>query len=59
MPPPPPNQIADAKLARGIKTPEIWDPYWLKGVLRARKVSNAVAGAAYTMEQATLVPWDG
>jgi uncharacterized protein len=59
VPPPPPNQIVYAKLGSGIKTPEIWDPYWLKGVLRSRKVSNKVAGAAYTMEQATLVPWDG
>jgi hypothetical protein len=59
VPPPPPNQIIYVKLAKGIKTPEIWDPFWLKGVVRTHKVSNAVAGAAYTMDQATLVPWEG
>jgi hypothetical protein len=59
VPPPPPNQIVYAKLAKGIKPPQIWDPYWLKGVLRTRTVSNKVAGSAYSMEQAILVPWNG
>jgi uncharacterized protein len=59
VPPPPPNQIVYAKLVKGIKTPQIWDPYWLKGVLRARTISNKVAGSAYVMEQAALVPWNG
>jgi hypothetical protein len=59
VPPPPPNQIVYAKLAKGIKPPQIWDPYWLKGVLRTHTVSNKVAGSAYLMEQAILVPWNG
>jgi hypothetical protein len=59
VPPPPPNQIVYAKLAKGIKPPQIWDPYWLKGVLRTRTVSNKVAGSAYSMDQAILVPWNG
>ena len=59
VPPPPPNQIIYAKLAKGIKTPEFSQAFWFKGTLRARTVSNRVAGAAYSMENPTLVPWDG
>lgn len=58
VPPPPPNQLIYAKLAKGITPPEIWDPYWLKGVLRSRKYSSDLAGAAYSMDQATLERWD-
>jgi hypothetical protein len=57
--PPPPNQIVYAKLAKGIKTREFWQAFWFKGTLRTRTVSNRVAGAAYSMDNPTLVPWDG
>jgi hypothetical protein len=59
VPPPPPNQIVYAKLAKGIKTPEFWQAFWFKGTLRTHSVSNRVAGAAYSMDNLTLVPWDG
>jgi hypothetical protein len=59
VPPPPPNQIVYAKLAKGIKTPESWQAFWFKGTLRTQSVSNRVAGAAYSMDNPTLVPWDG
>lgn len=42
-----------------MKPPEIWDPFWLKGVIRSHAVTNKMAGAAYTMDEATLVPWNG
>jgi hypothetical protein len=38
-----------------MKPPEIWDPFWLKGVIRSHAVTNKMAGAAYTMDEATLV----
>ena len=59
VPPPPPNQIIYAKLARGVPTPNIWDPFWLRGTLRAQTFKSDVAGAAYTMDDATLKPWQG
>jgi uncharacterized protein len=59
VPPPPPNQIIYVKLDKGIEAPEIMDPYGVKGVLRVRKVANDVAGSAYTLEQATISPWEG
>ena len=59
VPPPPPNQIVYAHLATPIKTPEIWDPYWLRGELHVETVKNKLAGSAYTMADASLVPYDG
>jgi hypothetical protein len=59
VPPPPPNQIVYARLATPIKTPEIWDPYWLRGELRVETKKNKLAGSAYTMADASLVPYDG
>jgi len=59
VPPPPPNQLVYAKLGQAIKTPQIWDPYWLRGELRVETVKNQIAGSAYTMVDAVLVPYDG
>jgi hypothetical protein len=59
VPPPPPNQIVYAHLTTPIKTPEIWDPYWLRGELRVETKKNKLAGSAYTMTDASLVPYDG
>lgn len=59
VPPPPPNQLVHVKLAAPVKTPQIWDPYWLRGELRIETVKNRVAGSAYAMDDATLAPYDG
>ncbi|HJT99165.1 MAG TPA: DUF3299 domain-containing protein [Rhodanobacteraceae bacterium] len=59
VPPPPPNQIVFAHLAKPVKTPEIWDPYWLRGELRVETKKNKLAGSAYAMADASLVPYDG
>lgn len=59
VPPPPPNQLVHVKLAKPVATPQIWDPYWLRGELRIETVRNRVAGSAYAMDGATLVPYDG
>jgi hypothetical protein len=59
VPPPPPNQIVYVKLDTAIEPPEIWDPYSVKGVLHTRKTANDVAGSAYTLEKASVKPWEG
>jgi hypothetical protein len=59
VPPPPPNQLVFARRAKPVKTPEIWDPYWLRGELRIDTVKNSLGGSAYTMDDAVLVPYDG
>jgi hypothetical protein len=59
VPPPPPNQLVHAVLAKPMAVPQIWDPYWLRGVLRTETTRNKVAGSAYSMDGAILVPYDG
>ena len=59
VPPPPPNQIVYVKLPHGVEAPEITDPYGVKGVLRAQKTSNDLAGSAYVLEDASIAPWQG
>lgn len=59
VPPPPPNQLVHAVLAKPMPVPQIWDPYWLRGVLRTETTRNKVAGSAYSMDGAILVPYDG
>jgi hypothetical protein len=57
VPPPPPNMLVHVHLARAVPTPQIWDPFWLRGVLRIHAERNAVAASAYAMEPAELVKY--
>jgi hypothetical protein len=58
VPPPPPNQLVHAVLAKPMPTPQISDPYWLRGELRIETVKNKVAGSAYSMSDAVLLPME-
>lgn len=58
VPPPPPNMMVHVVLAHGIEPPQLWDPYWLRGVLRIETTSNSMAASAYNMQQAALLPYD-
>ncbi|HMH69652.1 MAG TPA: DUF3299 domain-containing protein [Pinirhizobacter sp.] len=57
VPPPPPNMLVDVKLAAPIDTPQIWDPFWLRGTLVSQPQHNAVAASAYSMTDAQLLPY--
>jgi len=59
VPPPPPNQLIYVTLDEPMKTPEIWDPYWLLGELSAEQIHSGVAGSAYTMKRARLKEYEG
>jgi hypothetical protein len=58
VPPPPPNMMVHVVLAHGIDPPQLWDPYWLRGVLRIETTSNSMAASAYDMQQAALLPYN-
>lgn len=58
-PPPPPNQIVYVSLKKAILSPEMWNPQWLQGQLRATTTENALGGSAYAMDDASVVPYDG
>lgn len=59
VPPPPPNQIVFARLSQPIPTPEVWEPYWLKGILQEETTQSGLAGSAYVMSQAALAGYEG
>jgi hypothetical protein len=56
VPPPPPNQIIYSTYSKGLKMDEIYEPYWLEGILKTSIISNDIATAAYTIsvDRATL-----
>jgi hypothetical protein len=57
VPPPPPNQILYVRLKKGVKQPEIWDPYWVKGTIKIESFANDTAATAYTMDADVLMPY--
>jgi hypothetical protein len=54
VPPPPPNMMIHVVLAQPIDTPSLWDPFWLKGILRTDVTQNSMASSAYAMQSASL-----
>ncbi|GAB3052681.1 DUF3299 domain-containing protein [Stenotrophomonas tumulicola] len=58
VPPPPPNQIVHVRLAQGIPMPDMYSPFFLTGKLAAERFDDALAGSAYTMQDAGLKPYE-
>jgi hypothetical protein len=58
VPPPPPNQIILARLAKPIPVTEIYDAYWIEGTLANEKVDNDIAQAAYTLKAEKVTLWE-
>lgn len=50
VPPPPPNQIIFVDYPQGIKQEELYDPFWISGILKTSLINNEIATAAYTMQ---------
>lgn len=57
VPPPPPNMMVHVTLAHGVDAPQLWDAFWLEGVLRIETTRNSMAESAYAMHDATLQPY--
>jgi hypothetical protein len=58
VPPPPPNQIILARLAKPIPVTEIYDAYWVEGTLKVELNRNEVAAAAYLLEAEKVTLWE-
>jgi hypothetical protein len=59
VPPPPPNQIVYAKLAKPIPVPDMYAPQWVDGTLVIERTDNELGASAYTMKVDTVTTWDG
>lgn len=57
VPPPPPNQIIHVRPERPMPMIEIWDPYWVEGTVRIRKIENTMAKASYAIDAVNVVPY--
>jgi uncharacterized protein len=58
VPPPPPNQIILARLAKPIPVTEIYDAYWIEGTLNVEKIKNDIAASAYTLTTTKVTLWE-
>ena len=59
VPPPPPNQIVYAKLAKAIPVPDMYAPQWVEGQLVIERTDNDLGASAYTMKVDTVKLWEG
>lgn len=58
VPPPPPNQLVYVKLQAPYELTSMWDPFWISGTLRARGFESDMGLAGYTLEQASVAPYE-
>ena len=58
VPPPPPNQIILARLAKPIPVTEIYDAYWIEGTLNVEKIENDIAASSYTLTTTKVTLWE-
>ena len=58
VPPPPPNQIILARLAKPIPVTEIYDAYWIEGTLNVEQIKNDIAASAYTLTTSKVMLWE-
>ncbi|MBK9654975.1 MAG: DUF3299 domain-containing protein [Rhodanobacteraceae bacterium] len=58
VPPPPPNQIILARLAKPIPVTEIYDAYWIEGTLNVEQIKNDIAASAYTLTTTKVSLWE-
>lgn len=58
VPPPPPNQIILARLAKAIPVTEIYDAYWIEGTLNVETIKNDIAASAYTLTADKVTLWE-
>lgn len=58
VPPPPPNQIILARLAKPIPVTEIYDAYWIEGTLNVEQIKNDIAASAYTLTTTKVTLWE-
>lgn len=49
LPPPPPNQVVWVDYPQGLELPDLYQPFWISGVLTTSMTKNSEATSAYAM----------
>jgi hypothetical protein len=56
-PPPPPNQIIFIKADPAVQIDDIWEAYWIEGVLSVETNESKLADTAYTLLMSKIDPY--
>lgn len=57
VPPPPSNQIVHVRSTTGIKLADLYQPFWINGVIRVEYMESEMANAGYSIEGAAIEPY--
>ncbi len=57
MPPPPPNQIILVDVPEGIEQTELYDPFWVSGIVRTTITERELGTSAYSLEMHKIEPY--
>ena len=57
VPPPPSNQIVHVRSTSGIKLADLYQPFWITGVVQVEQVESELANAGYRIEEAGVEPY--
>jgi hypothetical protein len=58
VPPPPPNQIIDSIYPNGLALKNLYDPFWISGVLSTEITENELAVSAYKIQVQKIEPYE-
>jgi hypothetical protein len=58
VPPPPANQIIYVDRVEGVGIERMWEPVWVTGTLRATPVATVLADVGYSLQEATVEPYE-
>lgn len=59
VPPPPPNQIVYVTLKEPIPMTDIYDAFWIEGILHVEMIQKEVASSAYRIEASKVTIYEG
>jgi hypothetical protein len=57
VPPPPPNQIIYVKYPKGIELKNLYDPFWITGIIKTSLTENDIATSSYSMWMKSFEPY--
>lgn len=59
VPPPPPNQIVYVTLAEPMDVTDIYDAFWIEGMLKVESVQKEIAASAYVLKADKVTLYEG
>jgi hypothetical protein len=57
VPPPPPNQIIYVRIPQGIKVTDIYNPFWIEGILKVETVTKDNGVSAYSLDAESVADY--